>query len=113
MPSLLQCSALLHRELLWKCLGIVQEISSHGEEAEPRVRDADSPGCSCASALLAFSGGGDARRVYLELIMSTFREGFHHGRLRRLIKPRSGSSWTVTQMFPLALCFIGSIHGGL
>lgn len=41
-------------EMSW----IVQEISSHGEEAEPRVRDADSPGCSCASALLAFSGGG-------------------------------------------------------
>lgn len=41
-------------EMSW----IVQEISSHREEAEPRVRDADSPGCSCASALLAFSGGG-------------------------------------------------------
>lgn len=55
----------------------------------------------------------DAKCVYLDLMVRAFREGFHHGRLRRLIKPRSDSSWTVTQIFPLAFCFIGSIHGGL
>lgn len=69
--------------------------------------------CSRASVQFCVFWTGDAECVYLDLMTSTFREGFHHGRLRRLIKPRSGSSWTVTQMFPLAFCFIGSIHSDL
>lgn len=110
-----QATALLGTALVcaaWATVQLAWAFLSPGEEAEPCIKDADSPRLYICQHRVCIFWSGDIECVYLDLMMSTFR-GLHHGRLRRLIKPRSGSSWTAIQMFPLALSFTGSIHGGL